>query len=334
MKTQVNLKNLTTFGINVITDSYLEVGSENELIDLIKEGKLKNKELIILGGGSNLLFRNDFSGLVIKPVFDEIKLLEEDSDSVVIECEAGHDWDSFVEYCVNNSYGGLENLSYIPGNVGAAPIQNIGAYGCEVCSLIKEVNTVSLETGEKMLFTRDMCEFDYRSSIFKKEYKGKLLISSVKFLLNKKPSFNTSYGVVNERVDLLGGPCLKNIREAIISIRKEKLPEPDEIGNAGSFFKNPVISKDHFDKICHDHEQVPSYPAPGDMVKVPAGWLIEQCGWKGYRRGDAGVHTRQALVLVNYGNASGIEIYNLSKDIINSVLSKFGIALEREVNVI
>jgi len=335
MTKQFNLKELNSFGIEAIVQDYIELNNVTELLDLIRDGYLKDKRVLVIGGGSNLLFRNDYKGLVLKPVFNQIRILSEDSDEVHVECDAGVEWDDFVEYCVKNNFGGIENLSYIPGNVGAAPIQNIGAYGSEVRSVIKEVLAIRLSNGEELVFNNIDCDFAYRNSIFKREYREAFLIYAVRFILNKNPkSFDTSYGIVNERVRQRGEPSLAKSRQAIISIRKEKLPEPEEIGNAGSFFKNPAISEKHFERICSDYKSVPSYPSVAGMVKVPAGWLIEKCGWKGFRRGDAGVHEKQALVIVNYGNAGGNEIYELSEEIIVSVETKFGIKLEREVNVI
>ncbi len=329
------LKKYNSFGLDVTAREFVEIKSEQELIDLISGGHLINKSILVMGGGSNLLFRNNFDGVILKPVNNQIRILEESSDKIILECDAGLLWDDFVEYCVDKGYGGIENLSHIPGNVGAAPIQNIGAYGTEVRTHIINVHGLLLENGKKIIFSNKDCKFGYRNSVFKQKYKDRILITKVCFVLKKDPySFNTSYGAVNERVEKLGGLCLKNIREAVISIRKEKLPEPEEIGNAGSFFKNPLITMDCKEKICSKFESVPSYPAGEDLVKIPAGWLVEQCGWKGYRKGDAGVHAKQALVLVNYGEASGDDIFNLSEEIIFSVKKKFDIKLEREVNVI
>lgn len=330
-----SLKSHNTFGLKARAKSYINLQSESELIKLIKDGNIAGKEILVLGGGSNILFAGDFEGLVLHPEMNNIKVSDSDYKYVYLECGAGVDWDYFVDYCVENSYGGLENLSYIPGNVGAAPIQNIGAYGVEVKETIKSVRAVDLENGDIRTFTNTECDFAYRSSIFKKNLKGMFLITSVLFKLEKDPEeYNISYGALKSRVEQRGAVNLNNIREAVIEIRKEKLPEPEQLGNAGSFFKNPVIKPGLYNDIKSHFNELPSYPAESNDIKVPAGWLIEKCGWKGYRKGDAGVHKNQALVLVNYGSATGMEILKLSEEIIKSVNDKFGIVLEREVNVV
>lgn len=330
-----SLKGLNTFGIDSYANEYIELASSDHIKYLIKSKLFTRDNYLIIGGGSNILFRGDFSGRIFKPVFNSIKTGVRTGNEIEIECDAGVVWDDFVEFCVSNNFGGAENLSYIPGNTGAAPIQNIGAYGIEVAGIIKEVKAIDLRTGEDLTFNNKECDFSYRNSIFKNKMKGEVIITSVTFKLScNKHLYTTSYGSVDEKLRSIGETTLANLRRAIIEIRKEKLPEPKEIGNAGSFFKNPIISLDHFNKITNEFAEPPSYPAESDLIKIPAGWLVEKCGWKGYRKGDAGVHSKQALVLVNHGNASGNEIYQLSEDIIKSVSSKFGIELEREVNVI
>jgi UDP-N-acetylmuramate dehydrogenase len=260
--------------------------------------------------------------------------VEEKSDYVVVCCGAGLVWDSLVEWTVNKGFGGIENLSLIPGLAGATPVQNIGAYGVEVKDTIEKVRAVSLENGSIKEFCIDECRFGYRDSIFKRELKGKFLITNVYYRLMKNPSFNIGYGSLKEEVEKHGPVSLKTVREAVIRIRKSKLPDPALIGIAGSFFKNPVISKSSAEAFRKQYTEAPVYDDPSGGIKVAAGWLIDKCGWKGKRIGDAGVHANQALVLVNYGKATGIEIFNLSEEIKQSVSTKFGIELDREVEVI
>jgi UDP-N-acetylmuramate dehydrogenase len=334
LKKEYSLKTKNSFGIDVTAKEYLTINSESELLDLIGSDVLNDSELMILGGGSNVLFTRDYKGLILHPEMTDIKLIQDNGNEVIIECGAGMEWDSFVKYCVGKNLGGLENLSYIPGSVGASPIQNIGAYGVEVKDSIESVRAINLESGDVRIFLNSECEFDYRSSIFKTRLKNKYMVMSVVFRLNYDPSdFILNYGMVEERVSAKKAKNLETIRETIIEIRKEKLPEPDEIGNAGSFFKNPLIGPDHYSDLKNNYPELPSYNTGTEYIKIPAGWLIEKAGWKGKRKGDAGVHINQALVLVNYGNASGTEIYNLSEEILKSVQAKFGIELEREINI-
>ena len=330
-----SLKNYNTFGVEALANGICNIPSVSELEKLVKSGKYASSNPLILGGGSNVLFTGDYDGTVYRAVFDKISIKNNTQKEIYIECDAGLEWDTFVEFCVNKNYGGLENLSNIPGSTGAAPIQNIGAYGTEVCHTIEQVNAIDLLTGDKLSFNNEECHFGYRSSIFKKELKGKVFITSTIFRLTlKNHNYNTSYGLVEEKLSLLGKKNLKNIRDTIISIRKEKLPEPIETGNAGSFFKNPLVTEEFFAGLKSKIDNIPSYPAAKGYRKLPAAWLIEKCDWKGYRDGDAGVHKKQALVLVNYGSASGREIFRLSEKIIDSVHKAFGITLEREVNII
>lgn len=330
-----SLKKFNTFGVEAFSKSLIKLSNEEELVSMISNNKLSGKRLMILGGGSNVLFTKDFDGTIIHPLMNSISIRDIDKDTVSVNCDAGVEWDDFVEYCVDNNYGGVENLSNIPGNIGAAPIQNIGAYGVEVKECIESVRTVDLENGDIKIFDNRECEFAYRRSIFKEKLKGKYLISSVLFRLSPNPgSFRLSYGNVNERVLQRGTPCLKTIRETIIEIRKEKLPDPEIIGNAGSFFKNPMVKSSHFESLLKSFPEMPCYPAENKLIKIPAAWLVEKCGWKGYRNNDAGVHKNQAIVLVNYGNASGMDIFQLSEEIKNSVREKFDITLEREVNIV
>ena len=289
---------------------------------------------MILGGGSNVLFTKNFNGLIILNSIKGKEIIYEDNQTVSLRVGAGEDWDELVEYTVKNNWAGLENLSYIPGRVGASPIQNIGAYGEEVKNTIEEVETFDVNTLKKITYKNKDCHFGYRSSIFKHELKNKKIITHVTFTLNKKHIFNLNYGVLEETVNQKGKATLQNIRNSIIEIRKNKLPEPEELGSAGSFFKNPIITEEKLKELQQAFPNIPYYKLAKNEIKIPAGWLIDQLGWKGYREGDAGVHKQQALVLVNYDNATGQQIYNLSQKIIRSVKKKYGIELDYEVNVI
>jgi len=330
-----SLKNYNTFGINVSAASFIEITSEAQLMALLSQKK--QESLFVISGGSNMLLTKNISALVLHIAIRGIQILEESKDSVLISANAGENWHDFVQYCINNDYGGLENLSLIPGYVGSAPIQNIGAYGVELKDSFVNCEAIDIETNTKHVFAKEDCKFGYRNSIFKNEAKGKFIITKVTFRLSKnKHVLNTSYGAIEGALKEgnITSPTIKNIAEAVIKIRKSKLPDPKEIGNSGSFFKNPVISMDHFKKLQGINPKIPSYKINDLNVKVPAGWLIEQCGFKGKRWGDAGVHKNQALVLVNYNNASGNEILDLAKKIQKTVKNKFAIDLETEVNII
>lgn len=347
MQVQQNysLKNYNTFGINVSAKYFAEFDSVDTLESLLqKEGKVSPK--MILGGGSNILFTKDFPGLILKNNISFIKKIREKDGEVLIRAGAGVNWHQFVLHCVENNYGGIENLSLIPGNVGASPMQNIGAYGVEIKDVFRELEAYDLQENSVRKFTSSECEFGYRESVFKKKYIGRFVILNVTFALNTHPVFNTSYGAIEQELERMKVEQLsiKAISDAVINIRTSKLPDPALLGNAGSFFKNPVISKEQFillkEKFCASakenitSQEIPLYPIDEEHLKIPAGWLIEQCGWKGYRKGDAGCYSKQALVLVNYGKATGKEIYDLSSEIVQSVKEKFGISLEREVNII
>jgi UDP-N-acetylmuramate dehydrogenase len=334
IQANISLKPYNTFGIEAKARYFTVCKNLQELMEILKNPKYRNYPKLILGGGSNILFTKDFEGLVIKISITGKEIVEETDKTVIIKVGAGEDWDEFVEYTVKNDWNGLENLSYIPGNVGASPIQNIGAYGEEVKNTIKEVETIDLDKLEKTIYQNKDCHFGYRQSIFKNKLKNKRLVTHVTFVLQKKHIFNLDYGALKETVEQNGEVTLQNIRNSVIAIRKSKLPEPDELGSAGSFFKNPVISLSKYNSLKKIFPAIPSYQIDENLFKIPAGWLIDQLGWKGYREGDAGVHIKQALVLVNYGKASGQEIYNLSRKIIHSVEEKYGIDLEYEVNVI
>ena len=331
------LKAYNTFGLDV-TASYLCFYNEpSDLKYLITEGPLQRDEhMMILGGGSNVLFKDNFEGVIIHPVNEFIVVTHEDEHSVYVKAGAGLEWDKLVEWAVENGYGGIENLSHIPGNVGAAPIQNIGAYGVEVKDAIHEVHLVRFYDGSTETLSGSQCEFGYRTSIFKTNLKNRVLVDSVTFKLSKHPTFVTHYGSVKPEVEKMGELNLKSIRKAIIKIRTEKLPDPKEIGNAGSFFKNPVIPTIEADMLKKQFPDLVSYPAESDMVKLAAGWMIEQCGLKGYTlpNGKAGVHSKQALVIINHGEATSDELVEVSKLVQNKVFEKFDICLEPEVNII
>lgn len=330
----VALQPFNTFGLAVQGYKLSYINSIADIQAAVHENKSQNLPLFVLGGGSNLLLVNDLNAWILKNEIKGIQLLQETEDSVWVQVGGGEVWHQFVMHCVAKGWYGIENLALIPGTVGAAPIQNIGAYGVEVKSVIDTVHTIDLQTGLQKDFTNDACEFGYRESIFKRVYKNLLFIYAVTFRLSKQPHTNTSYGDINQTLSLLQLPAtLANIAQAVIHIRQAKLPDPAQIGNSGSFFKNPEISKQAYQQLQVAFPAIPGYHLPDDMVKVPAAWLIEQCGWKGYRNANYGVHERQALVLVNYGGARGKDILELSEAIIKSVDDKFGIQLQREVQV-
>jgi UDP-N-acetylmuramate dehydrogenase len=329
----ISLKPYNTFGIEVSSKKFVEVNNLEELSAIISTN---SDPILILGGGSNMLFTQDFNGLVIKNNFKGIVVVEESENDITLKVGAGEIWHEFVLYCIANNYSGIENLSLIPGNVGASPMQNIGAYGVEVKDLITNVEAFHLKEMKSVSFTNEECEFDYRSSIFKTSQKGNYFITAVTFKLHQKANVNTSYGAIEaELLNMnITHPTIKDVSNAVINIRTSKLPDPKKIGNSGSFFKNPLVSADLKNKILAKHPDAPNYSQPNGEFKMAAGWLIEKCGWKGKRIGNYGVHANQALVLVNYGGAKGIDIFQLSEDIVESVYQTFGIKLEREVNII
>ncbi len=328
------LKKYNTFGLECVANIFISVSTENEAITLFSNPYAISKPLFVLGGGSNLLFLSDFKGTIIHPEIQGIILEREADENVVVSAGAGIWWDNFVEWTVNNGYGGLENLSLIPGTVGASPVQNIGAYGVEVKDTIEKVRAISLSDGTIREFNNDECRFGYRNSIFKNDLKGKYLITMVFYRLCRNPVLNTRYGSLQEEVEQLGNPSIETVRKAVIKIRKSKLPDPEIIGNAGSFFRNPFVSNPIAENLKKDFPTIPFFADPSGRVKLAAGWLIEQCGWKGKRIRDAGVYKKQALVIVNHGNASGKDIYELSESIRESVYERFGIDMEREVEII
>lgn len=328
-----SLKPYNTFGIDLPAAQLVRLMDEEELVPIgdLAQGTAPR----VLGGGSNILLTHELKDLIVKNELKGINLLEENEQHTWLEVKAGEVWHDFVMYAIAQNLGGIENLALIPGCVGAAPIQNIGAYGVEVRHTIDEVIAWHWEEQRYLSFKNEDCRFGYRDSIFKREMKDRLIITSVVFRLDKVHCLNTSYGAVKQQLEIMGvsEASVKSVAEAVMAIRRSKLPDPKTLGNAGSFFKNPTITRQQFDSLCAHHPDLPSYPASEGQVKIPAGWLIENCGWKGYREGAVGVHEKQALVLVNYGGAKGADLYQLSEKILRSVLEKFDITLEREVNI-
>lgn len=330
-----SLKAHNTFGLEVKAKYFFEFTELEDLQVFLDSNKSwSEEEILVLGEGSNLLFLGDFDGLVIYPNIPGVESVWEDRRNEWLEVGCGEVWDEFVSYAVSSGLGGAENLSLIPGKVGAALVQNIGAYGQEAGSLVEKVKGVDLEKGCEITLAAKECEFGYRDSIFKSKLKGKVIVTSVIFKLDKFPEFNLNYGNLKEKVDEKGEVTLQNVRDAIVEIRSSKLPDTKYLGSAGSFFKNPVVDVDFAVNLKADFADMPIYQVGNGRVKLAAGWLIDQCGWKGKRIGDAGVHENQALVLVNYGNATGKEIFDLSEQIRKSVYEKFSVKLEREVNVL
>ena len=334
-QTNISLKNFNTFGIDVSAEKFISVDSLIQLKEVISQ----YKDILVLSGGSNVLFTKNIKKPVIHINFKGIEILElnDDPNNVFVKVQAGENWHEFVLYCLENNFGGVENLSLIPGNVGTGPMQNIGAYGIEIKDVFHELEALEISSNITKTFDKQSCNFGYRESIFKNIEKNKFIITSVTFKLTRKDhKLNTSYGAIQQELknNAIHKPSITDVSNAVISIRKSKLPDPKEIGNSGSFFKNPVISKEQFNSLKRTYPEIPNYIISSDLVKIPAGWLIEQCGFKGKRFGNAGVHNKQALVLVNHGNATGGEIYDLSKKILKAVFDKFAIDLDTEVNII
>ena len=331
----ISLKPYNTFGIDVTAKHFVSASNIDDLKQILSLKEHPNK--LILGGGSNMLLTKDFNGLVVHINLKGIEIISENDNTVIVKANAGENWHEFVLWCINNGFGGIENLSLIPGNVGTAPIQNIGAYGVELKDVFESCEALSLETKSLRSFSKSECNFGYRNSIFKQEAKGQFIITNVNFKLSKQ-NYNLSinYGAITSQLELMqiDNPTIQDISKAVISIRESKLPNPKEIGNSGSFFKNPVISKTLFNTLLENFKDIPSYPISEDKVKVPAGWLIEKAGFKGKRFDDYGVHKNQALVLVNFGGAKGSDILKLSKLIQKTVERIFGIFIEAEVNIL
>ncbi|MDR3610841.1 MAG: UDP-N-acetylmuramate dehydrogenase [Ignavibacteriaceae bacterium] len=337
MKIEKNksLKKFNTFGIDVRACKYVELYDEEDLKKILSADEFKNDSKLILGGGSNILFTKDYEGLVIKNSIPGIKIIFEDDKSALVKAGAGVVWNDLVLFAIEKNLGGIENLISIPGTVGAAPVQNIGAYGEELMNKFHSLKGIYFETGKDAIFEREECRFDYRNSIFKKELKGQFVITYVilQLIKNPRPVFN--YGTIKNELDKQNKEnySIKDVSEIIAGIRKEKLPDPAVTGNAGSFFKNPEIDKSLFLELKKEYPEIPGFTTPCDKIKIPAGWLIEKCGWKGKRIGNAGVHDKQALVLVTYGNTNGSDILSLACEIKISVIKTFGIELTEEVNI-
>ncbi|WP_143305390.1 UDP-N-acetylmuramate dehydrogenase [Chitinophaga vietnamensis] len=332
----VPLQPYNTFGIAATARYFASFSHVEDLQALLADTRASSLPHMILGGGSNILLTQDYNGIILKNEIKGITTIREDNDYVYVKAGAGENWHGFVQHCIAANLAGLENLSLIPGNVGASPMQNIGAYGVEIKDCFHELEALHLKDQQVATFSNADCQFGYRESVFKKQYRQQFAILSVTYRLNKTPHFNTSYGAIEEELRRMGVQelSIQAISQAVINIRSSKLPDPAQIGNAGSFFKNPSIDQAKYEQLKAAFPDIVAYPLPDDHYKLAAGWLIEQCGWKGYRSGDAGVHAKQALVLVNYGHAKGNEIYALSQEIVDSVMEKFGVELEREVNII
>ena len=348
MQVQENfsLKPYNTFGIDAKAKFFIRFNSVGQLQEAITSNlippKARQTSSLVLGAGSNILFTKDFDGIVLKNEIGGIEKVTEAENFVYVKCGAGENWHEVVLHCIENNWAGIENLSLIPGCVGASPMQNIGAYGVEIKDVFHELTAFHLREQSNYTFKLKDCEFGYRESVFKRKYKDQFVILDVTYKLGKTPIFNTSYGAIEQELTKMGIPKLsiKAISQAVINIRSSKLPDPKQIGNAGSFFKNPSVAKEKFLQLKQQFEKLVGYENADGTVKLAAGWLIEQCGptrtesWKGFRAGDAGVHAKQALVLVNYGQAAGKDIYQLSEQIVQTVFEKFGVTLEREVNLI
>ena len=327
----ISLLPYNTFGIDVKTHYFIEYSTVDDLKYLLDTELFKTYSFLHIGGGSNLLFTADFKGIILHSANKQISIVNENNNEVLIEVSSGVVWDDFVAFCVENNYCGVENLTHIPGETGAAAVQNIGAYGVEVKEVIQTVNTVDTLNLQFRQFNNDECEYGYRSSIFKHKYPGRFIITSVLFKLSKVQNFNLNYNQLGEAVKNIGEVNLQNIRKAVSEIRGSKLPNPKMHGNVGSFFMNPVVDNEKFTQLFNEYEQLPYYRINNNDVKIPAAWLIEQCGWKGKHHGNAAVHPNHALVIINTGNAQAREIVKLASEIIKSVQSKFGIVLKPEV---
>jgi len=333
----ISLKPFNTFGIEATAKYFIEITSIEELKALLKTAIFSTNERLILGGGSNILLTKDFDGIVVKIAIKGIEIVKNTPEEVLIKAYSGEVWHDLVLYCVNkNIKGGIENLSLIPGCVGASPMQNIGAYGVEIKDIFYELEALHISSGEIQKFNLTQCEFGYRESVFKRKLKGQYIILAVTYVLNQQKELNLSYGAIGETITNAGiqDITVKTVSDTVIQIRQSKLPNPAEIGNAGSFFKNPEIPTSQFENLKQQYPTLPAYPTKEGFTKIPAGWLIEQAGWKGKVIGNTGVHKNQALVLVNYGQATGNEIKNLAFEVIASVKEKYGIELENEVNFV
>jgi UDP-N-acetylmuramate dehydrogenase len=329
-----SLKHLNTFGFDVWAENYLAIEQPEELLTLFQEGDFQKQPWAILGGGSNITFTQNFKGLLLHNRIKGKRVVSQSNETIVVEFGGGENWHDSVLYTLENGWGGLENLSLIPGTVGASPIQNIGAYGVEIKDCFYSLTAFHIPTGEFHTINKEDCAFGYRDSVFKREKKGQYFITSVRFTLSTQPVIKTQYGDIQATLDGWGisQPDIRDISKAVIHIRQSKLPNPAEIGNCGSFFKNPVVDSRIIPALQEKYPDLKTFPAGEGLTKVPAGWLIEKGGWKGFKRGAIGVHAKQALVLVNYGGGTGAEIIALAKEIQADILQKFGISLEMEVN--
>lgn len=332
----ISLQPYHTFHIDIEADMLLEYDHVEDLQEILRHQKQYPAPLLHVGAGSNLLFTEDFHGTILHSKMCEIHVENETDTTIDLMVDNGLVWDDFVEYCVSKGWYGLENLSYIPGEVGASAVQNIGAYGVEACQLIQEVHTIEVATGNKRIFSLEECQYGYRQSIFKQEHmRGRYIVTHILYRLSKERVVNLEYGSIQAQLAAIGVDAntasLQQIRNVIIEIRKDKLPEPDVLGNAGSFFMNPVVSEEVFQRIYKEYPNMPHYRISDEEVKIPAGWMIDQCGWKGHSLGNAGVHKHQALVLVNLGGATADEIINLAEEVRSAVYERFGITIKPEV---
>lgn len=335
IKSDFNIKTYNTFGLEAKASFFSEVLSEEDFLELQQQAVYKTNPHLIIGGGSNILLLNDFKGLVIKNSIKGITFIEK-KDAIVVKAGAGEVWHDFVLYTINKGWAGLENLSLIPGCVGASPMQNIGAYGVEIKDCFYELEAIHVKTGEKRIFSKTDCQFGYRESVFKQSEKGNYFITSVSFELSTNATINTSYGAINEELKQMNieTPSIKDVSDAVIHIRQSKLPDPLVTGNAGSFFKNPEVKREVYEALKLQFEKLVAYPLENGNYKLAAGWLIESCGLKGFEKNGAAVHSKQALVLINKDKATGKSIFDLSSYVLQEVHEKFGVHLEREVNII
>ena len=336
IKNNINLKPFNTFGIEAFCTYFAEINSTEDFLALLKTDIYKNNLKLVLGGGSNLLFTKDFNGLVIKNNLKGIEIVSENNEEIIVKAAAGENWHAFVLWCIEKGFCGLENLSLIPGCVGASPMQNIGAYGVEIKDVFSSLEALNTITGLKKVFDTAECEFGYRESVFKTKYKNQFFIISVSFKLSRLPKLNTTYGAINSELEAMkiSNATIKDVSNAVIAIRQSKLPNPAETGNAGSFFKNPEVSKEKYDALKKSFDALVAYPLPNGNFKLAAGWLIEQCGLKGFEKEGAAVHSKQALVLINKNNCTGKAVFDLSGYVLQKVFDKFGVTLEREVSII
>lgn len=336
IRTDIDLQPYNTLNISAKAKLFASVESEEQLKTILGSAAVENEPVFVLGGGSNILFADDFDGLIIHMNIKGREIVRETDEHIILRVGAGENWHQLVRFCVDKGWGGVENLSLIPGMVGAAPIQNIGAYGAEIKDVFESLDALEIRGGKKLTFTKEGCRFGYRDSIFKNELKGKLVITALELKLSRNPEVNTSYGAIQKKLEEKGitAPGIRDISDTVIEIRNSKLPNPADVGNAGSFFKNPVVSCKVYEQLQQDYPEIPGYPVDDEGVKVPAGWLIEETGWKGKVVGNTGTYKQQALVIVNHGGASGREILELAKAIRKSVKEEFGIELVPEVNII